>query len=175
MNENRLILIRPCEKYIESIQLFKKEFEINGDSMEGTSFLKEMKTVEEWLAHLRACSSPETVPDNLVPSVTYLALRKKDNYLVGMIDIRYYLNDFLLLTGGHIGYSVRKSERRKGYASEMLKLALKKCKEIGLDKVLITCNKNNIASEKVIIKNKGVLENKTEKNGAIYHRYWISI
>jgi len=87
----------------------------------------------------------------LFPSTTYLAIREIDNYIVGMVDIRHYLDEFLTQVGGNIGYDVRKSERNKGYAKQMLKLALEKCKELKMKKVLITCDKDNIASEKVIL------------------------
>lgn len=172
---NRLELVRPCKEYREAIQLYKDEFILNNDSMDGTSFLKNMETINDWLAHLESCLSPETVPDGLVPSSTYLALRKEDGYLVGMIDIRHCLNSYLSQIGGHIGYSVRKSERNKGYASEILGLGLEKCRKKGFERVFITCDRNNVASEKVIIKNKGVLEDEIEINEKIFRRFWIQL
>jgi predicted acetyltransferase len=90
-----------------------------------------------------------------------------------MIDIRHYLNDYLLRIGGNIGYSVRASERRKGYAKEMLRLALLKCRKLDLEKVLITCFKHNIASAKTIIANGGILENEITDEDGITQRYWI--
>lgn len=94
-----------------------------------------------------------------------------------MIDIRHRLNEFLLNFGGNIGYSVRKSERRKGYATEMLKLALKKCIELNIKKVLITCNKDNIGSAKTIISNGGILENEIfdPDDNKMTQRYWITL
>ena len=92
-----------------------------------------------------------------------------------MIDIRHRLNDYLLNFGGHIGYSVRKSERQKGYATEMLNLALKECVNLGIKKVLITCDKNNVASAKTIINNGGKLENEIAKEDRITQRYYITL
>ena len=89
---------------------------------------------------------------------------------------RHDLNEYLLNFAGHIGDSVRPTERNKGYATEQIRLALLECKKIGLKKVLITCNKNNVASARTIIKNGGVLENELPKSEEeIFQRYWIEI
>jgi predicted acetyltransferase len=83
-------------------------------------------------------------------------------------SIRHFLNEQLLRLSGHIGYEIRPTERRKGYATVMLKIALEKCRDIGIKQVLITCDKNNSASAKTIIANEGVLENElVEDNGNI--------
>ncbi|NOW05617.1 putative acetyltransferase [Clostridium beijerinckii] len=102
-----------------------------------------------------------------------MAVSVSDGHLIGMIDIRHRLNDYLLNFGGHIGYSVRKSERRQGYATEMLGLALKECVKLGIKKVLITCNKNNIGSAKTIVNNNGILENEVDEGNRITQRYWV--
>ncbi|MDF2698867.1 MAG: acetyltransferase, family [Haloplasmataceae bacterium] len=94
--------------------------------------------------------------------------------VIGAVNIRHRLNDYLLKFDGHIGFGIRPSERCKGYATIMLALALEKTKTMGMDKILITCNKGNIASEKTIIKNGGVFESEeTEINGNIVRRFWI--
>ena len=94
-----------------------------------------------------------------------------------MFQIRHYFNAYLEKYGGHIGYSVAPSERRKGYASQMLKLALPKCKELGIDKVLITCIEDNIGSRKTILANGGVYESSVyEPDEKInLERYWIDL
>ncbi len=93
--------------------------------------------------------------------------------MVGAVNIRHYLNDSLLLDGGHIGDGVRPSERRKGIASKMISLALLECKKLGIEKVLMVCNKNNIGSAKSIKNNGGILENEIFVNGVIVQQYWI--
>ncbi len=110
-----------------------------------------------------------------VPDTTLFCLDKDRNILVGAVNIRHYLNDALLKTGGHIGDGVRPRERRKGYATAMIALALDECKKLGIDKVLICCNKENIGSAKSIINNGGILENEIEVDGHIEQRYWIKL
>ena len=83
------------------------------------------------------------------------------------------MNESLLLNGGHIGDGVKPSERRKGIATKMIALALDECKKLGIENVLMVCDKNNIGSAKSIINNGGVLENEIEVDGVIEQRYWI--
>lgn len=114
--------------------------------------------------------------DGKVPDSVFFLLDVERNRLLGAINIRHYLNDHLLKEGGHIGDGIRPSERRKGYATEMIRLALIECKKLGMDKVLITCNKDNIGSRKSIINNGGVLENEIiDSDGELLQRYWINI
>lgn len=78
-----------------------------------------------------------------------------------------------MLNGGHIGDGVRPSERKKGIGTQMISLALKECKKLGIDKVLMVCNKENIGSAKSILNNGGILENEIVVNGVIQQRYWL--
>ena len=110
-----------------------------------------------------------------VPDSTFFALDVERNIFVGAINIRHYLNEKLLLDGGHIGDGVRPSERRKGYATEIIRLGLEECKKIGITKVLIVCDKDNIGSRKSILNNGGVLENEIDVDGTIAQRYWINL
>ena len=114
--------------------------------------------------------------DGMVPDSTFFLLDVDRNRLLGAINIRHYLNDYLLKFGGHIGDGIRPTERGKGYATEMVKLALIECKKLGIDKVLMVCDKSNIASAKTIIKNGGVLENEImDDKNRINQRYWINL
>lgn len=111
-----------------------------------------------------------------VPDSVFFLLDTERDRLLGAINIRHYLNDDLLMEGGHIGDGIRPSERRKGYATEMIRLALIECRKLGIDKVLMTCDKDNIGSAKSIINNGGILENEfINSNGVIEQRYWITI
>lgn len=111
--------------------------------------------------------------DDKVPDSTFFLYDEERDIFVGAVNIRHYLNESLLLTGGHIGDGIRPSERRKGYGTLIIKLALKECRKLGIDKVLMTCDKNNSGSKKAIISNGGVLENEVLDGEEICQRYWI--
>jgi len=117
----------------------------------------------------------ENDPDGLVPDSTYFALDTGRNIFVGAVNIRHRLNGDLLLRGGHIGDGIRPSERGRGFGTAMIGLALEKCRALGLSRVLMTCDRNNIASARTIQKNGGVLENEVDADGVIIQRYWIRL
>ena len=111
----------------------------------------------------------------LVPDSTFFALDTDKNIFVGACNIRHYLNEYLTQYGGHIGVGVRPSERGKGYGKEIVRLALIESKKLGINKVLMTCNKNNIASRNTILSNNGILENEVQKDNEIIQRFWINL
>ena len=171
-----LILMRSCFEYAEQIREYRQEFLDCGDSMDGCGSLRRIEDPYEYIQRSIDCEKEETMPAGLVPATQFMLIRKTDNRLIGMIQIRHYFNDYLSKFGGHIGYSVRPSERRKGYAKEMLKMALPYCKEIGLDKVLITCIDSNEASEKTIRSCGGVYESTIYEPDEKVNlkRFWIT-
>ena len=122
-----------------------------------------------------ASLDPNNTPEGYVPATTLFALDVDRNIFVGAVNIRHYLNEALLLGGGHIGDGVRPSERRKGYATVMINLALKECLKLGIHRVLMVCDINNIGSRKSIINNGGVKENEVPDEGSITERYWIDL
>lgn len=115
------------------------------------------------------------ITDTKYETSTYFCLDEERNRMVGAVNIRHELNDALLRNGGHIGDGVRPSERRKGIATEMIGLALQKCRELGIGKVLMVCDKENIGSAKSIIRNGGILENEITEDGVTEQRYWITL
>lgn len=173
---DKLILRLPSEEDERIIWDYRQEFEALNESADGTAELRDAPSFGEWYRRCLDNSRPETVRPGRVPATALLALRSSDGRLVGMINIRHILNDFLLNFGGHIGYSVRASERRKGYAGEMLRQALAYCREeLALDKVLVTCDKDNEASRRTILSQGGVLEDERPEDGGITQRYWIAL
>jgi len=167
-------LVMPNLAHEEQVMKYREEFLVNQDSMDGTAGLRDYDDYKLWLDRIRKNSNKDTVLDGLVPATTLLAIRESDNYLIGMVDIRHQLNDYLYNYGGHLGYSVRKSERRNGYATELLRKTLPWCAELGLDKALVCCFKDNIASARTIITNGGELENEVIEDGEPVQRYWIN-
>lgn len=114
--------------------------------------------------------------DGKVPDSVFFLLDEERGRLLGAVNIRHYLNEALLKEGGHIGDGIRPSERRRGYATEMIRLALEECRKLGIDRVLMTCDKDNVGSAKSIVKNGGVLENEfVNSDGEIEQRYWIEL
>lgn len=112
--------------------------------------------------------------NGLVPDTTYFCLDTDRNIFVGAVNIRHYLTEKLKFSGGHIGDGIRPSERRKGYGSAMIGLALEEAKKMGINRVLMCCDKKNIASAKSIMNNGGILENEVDVDGTIIQRYWIN-
>lgn len=158
----------------EQVMAYRKEFLAIDSRMDGTCALNEYDDFDTWLANVRRYSSPETTPAGKVPSTQYLALDENE-HLVGMVNLRHCLNDYLLEFGGHIGYSVRPADRKNGYAIQMLKLALDEAKSLGIDRVRIACDRYNIASAKTIQANGGVLDGERydPQDSTLTQRYWI--
>lgn len=175
-------LIEAALEYAEQVWQFRQEvFDCDKDSesqFAGGLSLDEAASADEWIRCCQLRTNEKTCRQTGVdvPSATYFAIRKSDDRLVGIIDLRHHINHPILGTwGGHCGYTVRPSERGNGYAKEMLRLNLKNAKELGIDKILLTCHSDNNASEKTILANGGIYEKTIIVNGTEIKRYWIEI
>lgn len=174
---DELILLTPTMEYAGQIMAYRQEFLEAGSSMDGCGPLRRCETAEEFLRIVDSYTHPETLPERMVIASQFLCVRKSDDRLIGMIQVRHYFNEYLEKYAGHIGYSVRPTERRKGYAKDMLRITLPFCRSIGLRKVLICCIDGNTGSEKTILANGGVYESTVyEPNGGEYlKRFWIDL
>ena len=131
--------------------------------------LREPETFAAWVRMLIDHERGRNVPDEMVASTTrWIAV---DGRLVGFLSIRHDLSEFLRELGGHIGFAIRPSERRRGYATAATALALTECRRLGIDPVLITCDDTNLASRRVIERNGGVLEDIR----GVKRRYWVTL
>ena len=151
----------PSMEYKDKAIDYINEFKEYGSEVNGSgsldSFLEE-STYEKWLEKILSYIDIANIPEPKVPDLTYFYVRESDDRIIGMINIRLALNDFLRKEAGHIGYSVRPTERRKGYATDMLEEGLKVLERIGINEVLVSCDKDNPASAGVIKKCGGQLK-----------------
>lgn len=165
-------LIDPTEGYYQEYIAFLAEY--GNDKIHGIGMhIREVETFTDYLKRLDDAANGEGLPEGIVPGNTYWLVRGQR--MLGTCNLRHRLNENLLHYGGHIGYSIRPSGRRKGYATILLRLAIGKARDRGIDRVLVTCDKDNIASARVIQKNGGVLESEIvlSENGGVGQRYWI--
>ena len=164
----KMKFVFPNEKYEHKAVAYVQEFIEDGSDTNGAGglnrYLKE-STYADWLAKIRNDMDLANIPEGKAPALTYFYVRESTDVnigsdeIIGMINIRLALTtDFLREQGGHIGYSIRPTQRRKGYATRMLREALAFCRAIGLRDFVITCNKSNPASAGVIKNCGGVLE-----------------
>ncbi|MCL1877394.1 MAG: GNAT family N-acetyltransferase [Defluviitaleaceae bacterium] len=163
-------LVFPTKFHEASVSEYLREhIDFGENSLHGDSYLDEAESYDEWLMNINKALHGE------IPSVIFFAVRKIDGKMLGTINVRHPYKGYVQIHG-HIGYGVRPSERGKGYATSMLKLALDYCKDIGLEKVLLTCDKSNVASAKTITKCLGVFESESlQPDGRTLQRYWINI
>lgn len=165
-------LVKLEEKYKSQLTDMLDEWYATGEKIVPYAIRK--VDYHDFEAYLDSLEVKEGISEK-VPDSTFFALDEERNIFLGAVNIRHYLNEALLLNGGHIGDGIRPSERRKGYATQMIGLALLECRKLGIDKVLMVCDKENIASAKSILNNGGVLENEVVVDGVTEQRYWISL
>jgi len=171
-----LCLLKPTLDFSNAINSYEQEFNKPINGIEGSSMLTSFDSIEEWLTSLKLYESKNTVPvKNHVPGYQYILVRRRDNKIIGMSNLRTELNDYLLNYGGNIGYSICPSERKKGYGKIILRETLIKAKELNLERILVTCNDKNIGSEKIILSNNGIFENKVfdVDDDTWVKRHWI--
>jgi predicted acetyltransferase len=158
------------EKYIDYIS----EWETHNEKVIPSAARREGRSFSEMMIKWREDETEIPVSKGFVPATLYF-LTDESGRILGGIHFRHYLNERLRQDGGHIGFGVRKSERQKGYAHEMLKLLLEKITKLKIDKVMISCDDDNIGSAKTIESCNGIMQDKVVFENELTRRYWITL
>ena len=168
--ELKLVKLEP--QYRRHLEEMMGEWYATGEKIVPYAIRKnDYQDFDYYLQHLEI----KVETDGRVLDSTFFCLDEERDIFVGAVNIRHYLTEAMLLNGGHIGDGVRPSERRKGIATQMIGLALEECHELGIGRVLMVCDKENIGSAKSILNNGGVLENEIIVDGVTEQRYWIEL
>ena len=173
----KLVLVRPSEEYVAEICAYRDELRTHDTHSHGDSGLYDRDDVLEWIKFCRDMESVETLPSpDYVEADQFMLLREGEPRILGMINLRRHLKEgYLTEHGGHIGYGVRPTERRKGYAKAMLAQCLDEARALGLSKVLICCDLDNAGSRGTIIANGGQFDRLGITNAEVDERYWINL
>lgn len=167
-----LKLVKATKQYQNQIIAMLEDWYASGEKIVPYAIRRlDYHDFEQYCAGLEVKQAAE----GIVPDSTFFCLDVDRTIMVGAVNIRHYLNDSLLRNGGHIGDGVRPSERRKGIATKMIGLALQECRALGLNRVLMVCDKDNLGSAKSIRNNGGILENELLVDGVVEQRYWITL
>jgi predicted acetyltransferase len=175
VNDN-LRLVPPNKAMRAAYCSFSQEFRTAGEEIAGSGGeMGSESDFEEFVDGILQRSKGKGLPEGYVPASAFWLVR--DQRILGTVDIRHRLSEALRDFGGHIGYSVRPSERRKGYGTQMLALALQEARRLGISRALVTCDRENIASARVIRNNGGVLDSESHSSlaGRVTQRYWIEL
>lgn len=167
-------LVNPSDISESEYDSFIADFMRANERMVPYSLYQKGKGFQGYIRSLNDESSGIGIPDNWVPSSTFF-LVDDNGKIYGAVNIRHRLTDELMIEGGHIGYGVRPSARSSGCGTRILELALEKARELGISKALLTCNKQNTHSARVIQKNGGRLDSEGMKDDHVVQRYWIEL
>ena len=171
-----LHLTKPAPEHEKLWYAIIKEFEDAGEKIIPYSLKSDCDTYADFLEVTKRFEEGKDIPDNLVPCTVYFLFDEGEDKILGCAVIRHRLNDALRFSGGNIGYGIAPSERGKGYAVLQLALVLTKCREMKLDRVLLTCDKHNVRSSKAMLANGAAFDSEfTDCNGTVRERYWITL
>jgi predicted acetyltransferase len=171
--EEKVLLVKPTVSLETEYLDFYLEWKASGEDMIPWVIEKDPTDFQGMVQFLLNNEKGINLPEGWVRDSTYWLVNER-NRVLGAVNIRHALTERLFNCGGHIGYGIRPSERRKGYATKILAFSLEKTKELGIEKVLVVCDADNIASKRTILKNGGKEDASfTEENGNVVKRFWI--
>ncbi|GMK37151.1 acetyltransferase [Paenibacillus sp. CCS19] len=166
-------LVKPTTELREAYLDFYQEWVDSGEDMVPWVISKDPTDFDAMVQSLLNNEKDENLPAGWVPDSTYW-LVTANNKVIGAVNIRHRLSEKLFNSGGHVGYGIRPTERRQGYATQLLAMALEKTKELGIEKVLVVCDEFNTASARTILRNGGSADvSFTDENGKEVLRFWI--
>lgn len=171
---NRNLILRPLLATDElSFRRAVDEFKEKEPDWPFAFHFKESTEFAEYVRRLNCWTMGQKLPENFVPNTFLVGV--VENRIIGRVSIRHELTDYLSKYGGHAGYGVVPSQRNRGYATQMLRLTLPIAAKLGIDRLLVTCDEDNVASRRVIEKTGGWLENVLKEPGTTVRkkRYWI--
>lgn len=172
LRRNMLRLIKPSKKYKKSFVEGRKEFQ-REEKTKKENIRKLQQDFAGFVRQMRDYEYGRNLPKGYVPSSYYWLMDGSE--FIGETTVRHKLTKALLKEGGHIGYGIRPTKRKLGYGKKILVLALRKARTLGIKKVLITCDDDNVGSWKIIEANRGLLQNTIKHKGKRKRRYWIQI
>ena len=169
-----MYLIKPQDINEDEFNDFVNEFKVVNENLVPYSLNQKGMDFQTYIKALNDESLGKGIPENWVPASTYFLVDDKQK-IYGAVNIRHRLTDNLMIEGGHVGYGIRPSVRNHGYGTKILELALDKIREMNIKEVLVTCDKENTNSAKVIQKNGGEFDSEIERDNKIFYRYWIKL
>ena len=174
MNKTQLVV--PIAKFEQAYADLADEYESKQEARIPFTLGLKFENFADLLRRLDDDSKGKNLPDGFVPHSSFWLVDLQDRIL-GVSNVRHELTDRLRREGGHIGYGIRPSERRKGYGTIILRKTLEKAREIGIRRALVTCDKQNIASRKVILSNGGIFDSEEfiDSRGCVIQRFWIEL
>lgn len=169
-----LKLVEPALAFEKEYREMLKEWHDTGEHLVPFVLNFDSSDFGKLVEQLHGFKNGIEIPDTFVPHSTFW-LVNPENKILGVVNIRHRLTENLMIEGGHIGYGIRPLERRKGYASKILELALAEAKKLGITKALVTCNKDNEGSKKTILNNDGKLYQETIVGNKTQLSFWIDV
>lgn len=171
---NELMIVRPSSEMKEAIWEYRQEYFDSGEThINGSCGIAQADNFDEWLEFVLSIEKDKLRHN--VHASTFFSVRKTDDRIIGSIQLRHSLTPELEKHGGHIGYGIRPSERRKGYGKQQLLLVLDEARNLKLPRVMITCDEDNTASKKTAISCGGILAGEHIYEGKAHQIYWIDL